>query len=294
MTAEIRRIEVEGLGLRVELEGQGDTTPIVFLHGWLRSSEEWRYLAPCFAQSTRCVSIDLPGCGGSDVPKDAPWDLPWLARMVTGVLDQLKLSRVRLFTHGLGGAVGLRLCLDDPDRFEHHVSVSASTFANPLRGARGRLISSNKALGKLGARLVLTRDRVRRLLLDRHYHEPLRMNDALMDKVMAPLDRPGAKEAAWELLVLDMDPGLGVELLRLRVPTTMIWGYSDRVNLIDLPKTLEAEVECVRLMQIPNTGYQAIEDRPLSVAIYAARAFGLALPEGVEDGHPRPGTANFV
>lgn len=293
MTAEVRRVEVDGLGLHATLEGAGDGPPILFLHGWLRSSDEWRYLAPPFAQRARVVCLDLPACGGSDVPKGVTWSVPWLAETVLKAADNLGLRRFRLFTHGLGGAVGLRISLDHPDRVDHHVSASASTFANPLEGLRGRLITRSP-VGRLAAELLMTRERVRSLLLSQQYHEPLRMTDELMDTIMAPLERPGAKEAAWHMLLLDMDPGLGAELLELRVPTTFIWGYSDRVNLIDLPKTLESEVECVSLKQIPNTGYQVIEDRPLSVAIYAAKAFGVELPEGVEDGHPRPGTANFV
>lgn len=293
MTAEVRRVEIDGLGLRAELGGAGEGPPILFLHGWLRSSEEWRFLAPGFGQVARTALLDLPACGGSDVPADAPWDLPWLSGVVLRAADALGLERFRLFTHGLGGAVGLRISLDHPERVAHHVSASPSTFANPLAGLRAKLFTRT-ALGRLAAQWGLTRERVREHLLKHQYHEPLRMNDALMDTIMAPLERPGAKEAAWRMLLLDMDPGLGGALFDLKVPTTLIWGYSDRVNLIDLAKTLEAEVESVKLCQIPNTGYQLIEDRPLSVAIYAAKAFGLPLPEGIEDGHPRPGTANFV
>lgn len=293
MTAEVRRVEVDGLGLRAELGGAGEGPPILFLHGWLRSSEEWRFLAPGFGQVARTVQLDLPGCGGSDVPESAPWTTAWLADTVLRAADQLGLDRFRLFTHGLGGAVGFRICLDQPQRVDHHVACTPSTFANPLGGLRAKVFTRT-ALGRMAAELGLRRDRVRALLLKHQYHEPLRMTEELMDTIMAPLERPGAREAAWRMLLLDLDPGLGGALFDLTVPTTLIWGYSDRINLIDLAKTLEAEVEGVKLNQIPNTGYQLIEDRPLSVAIYAARALGLPLPQGIEDGHPRPGTANFT
>ncbi|MCB9758966.1 MAG: alpha/beta fold hydrolase [Alphaproteobacteria bacterium] len=293
MPQDVRRIQVDGVGIRVEQGGSGDGAPVVFVHGWLRAAQEWRYLLPHFQQVARCVALDLPGCGGSDAPEDAPYTVPWLADVLRGTLDALGIERARLFTHGLGGAVGIRLSLDHPERVEHHVSASPSTFPNPLEGLRGRYITRSP-LGQVGARWFFTRERVRRMLLDRQYHEPLRVDDALIDAVMAPLERPGGRDAAWKLLLADMDPGLGDDLPALRVPTTLIWGYSDKVNLVDLAKRLEAELECVVLNQIPNCGYQAIETRPLSVAIYAARAFGLPLPEGIEDGHPTPGTMNFA
>ncbi|MCB9744242.1 MAG: alpha/beta fold hydrolase [Alphaproteobacteria bacterium] len=293
MDQDVRRIEVDGIGLRVERRGAGEGPPLLFLHGWLRSSHEWRYLMPPMSTIVPCVSIDLPGCGGSDAPAEAPYDLPWLTAKVWGALDQLGIERVRLFTHGLGGAIGLRMCLDAPERVQAHVSASPSTLPNPLEGLRGKHLTRSP-LGLIGAKVLLTRERVREMLLTRQYHEPLRMSEELMDVVMAPLERPGGKEAAWRLLLTDMDPGLEPEVFQLRVPTTLIWGYSDRVNLVDLAKRLEAEVDVVTLCQIPNCGYMAIETRPLSVAIHACRALGLPLPEGVEDGHPAPGTMDFA
>lgn len=292
MAQDVRRIEVEGVGLRVEQGGEGEGPPIVFLHGWLRSSQEWRFLLPKFEQVARCVAIDLPGCGGSDVPSDAPYDVPWLAGKVLGALDALGLGTVRLFTHGLGAAVGLRICIDAPERVQCHVAVSAPTWPNLLMGVRGRLITRSP-LGKMGVKLFLSRARVRRMLLDRQYHEPLRLTDEVMDVVMAALDRPGAKDAAYQLLLADIDPGLGDELGQITTPTSLIFGYSDRVNLIDLARRMEKEVENTRLFLVPNTGYMAIEERPLSVAIYAAKALGVPLPEGITDGHPTPEDGDF-
>lgn len=292
MAQDVRRIEVEGVGIRVEQGGVGDGPPIVFLHGWLRSSQEWRFLFPKFQEVARCVALDLPGCGGSDVPADAPYDVPWLAAKVLGALDALGLGEVRLFTHGLGAAVGLRLCIDHPQRVRCHVAVSAPTWPNLLMGLRGRIITRSP-LGKLGVKAFLSRSRVRRMLLDRQYHEPLRLTDEVLDSVMTALERPGAKDAAYKLLLADIDPGIADDFPRLSTPTSLIFGYSDRVNLIDLARRMEKEVENTRLFLIPNTGYMAIEERPLSVAIYAAKALGVPLPQGIDDGHPTPEDGDF-
>lgn len=292
MAQDVRRIEVDGVGVRVEQGGVGDGPPIVFIHGWLRSSQEWRFLLPKFQEVARCVAVDLPGCGGSEVPADAPYDVPWLAGIVLKALDALGIGTFKLFTHGLGAAVGIRICLDHPDRVVSHVAVSPPTWPNLLMGVRGRILTASP-IGKLGAKLFLSRARVKRMLLDRQYHEPLRLTDAVLDEIMTPLLRAGAREAAYKMLLADIDPGYGDELPQLRTVTSAIFGYSDRVNLVDLGRRLEKEVENARLFLIPNTGYQAIEERPLSVAIYAAKTLDVPLPAGIADGHPTPEDGDF-
>src|SRR5262249_16382376 len=59
---------VDGLALQYLEAGHGPV--VVLLHGYAESSRMWRPLLPRLAEHYRVIAPDLPGIGGSAVPKD--------------------------------------------------------------------------------------------------------------------------------------------------------------------------------------------------------------------------------
>ena len=64
--AETRRIESDGVGLHVELEGPEDGTPVLLLHGVGSSGRTWEWLPGELTRGRRIVRVDLRGHGRSD------------------------------------------------------------------------------------------------------------------------------------------------------------------------------------------------------------------------------------
>jgi pyruvate dehydrogenase E2 component (dihydrolipoamide acetyltransferase) len=89
-----------GRSLRVR-RWDGTGRPLVLLHGLLDDSEGWAQLA---ADTHRpCIAIDLPGFGGSDLPR-----MPRIGSYATDVvagLEALGIEDCTLVGHSLGGAV---------------------------------------------------------------------------------------------------------------------------------------------------------------------------------------------
>jgi len=289
--AMVRRVNASGVQLHVEMAGEGSRTPIVFLHGWLRSSHEWRLLFPHFATLAPCYAIDLPGFGQSDIP-DAAYDLPFFRDTIAAALDGLGLSRVRLIGHGIGGAAAFALGIQSPERVESISACSPSVYHTTRAGLRARLLVRGP-VGKVYFERFFHKQQLRDMLVNNHFHEPLHVTDEVMDPILTWLSRPGARTALWKTLMTDMDSGLSADIARLTVPSIAIWGYNDRIQPVDLGKRLDNEVECVKLKQIPNVGYQSVEDRPLSVARFTCAHFDLPLPEGIPDGHPTPEEGDY-
>ncbi|MCW2968226.1 MAG: hypothetical protein JWM71_1998, partial [Solirubrobacteraceae bacterium] len=89
-----------GRHLRVR-RWEGSGRPLVLLHGLLDDSEGWAQLA---ADTSRpCLAIDLPGFGGSDLPR-LPRMGSYAADIVAG-LRRLEIDDCTLVGHSLGGAV---------------------------------------------------------------------------------------------------------------------------------------------------------------------------------------------
>jgi pimeloyl-ACP methyl ester carboxylesterase len=67
---ESRSSEIDGIKLQYLTSGQGPH--VILLHGYTQTSRMWRPLFPRLATRFTVVAPDLPGIGGSDIPKDAP------------------------------------------------------------------------------------------------------------------------------------------------------------------------------------------------------------------------------
>jgi pimeloyl-ACP methyl ester carboxylesterase len=117
---------VDGLHLfsRVcETARDGDTPPLVHIHGFAISG---RYLEPtAIALASRYPTYipDLPGYGRSQKPW-RPLDIPRLAEALAGYLDVMALPRVVLVGNSSGCLVAAELAHLYPERVERTILVS--------------------------------------------------------------------------------------------------------------------------------------------------------------------------
>jgi len=81
-------------------EGQ----PVVLLHGWPQSADEFRGIIPIIAEEHVVYAPDLSGVGGTTAP-DQNWDKASLAADIKGFVDQLGLENPLIVGHDIGGMV---------------------------------------------------------------------------------------------------------------------------------------------------------------------------------------------
>ena len=109
-------------GIAFYYDEQGEGAPLVLLHGGIGSGQMFASLAPALANRRRVIAIDLQGHGRTaDV--DRPFDVAAMADDVAGVIEQLG-GTADLLGYSLGGAVGLRLALQHPERVNDLILVS--------------------------------------------------------------------------------------------------------------------------------------------------------------------------
>lgn len=94
-----------GSALRYEVSGEGEPT-IVFIHGWSCHRLFWVEQIHRFHKVRRVVAIDLAGHGESDAGR-TDWSMASFGGDVVRVCDALKLERVVLVGHSMGGPVAL-------------------------------------------------------------------------------------------------------------------------------------------------------------------------------------------
>jgi pimeloyl-ACP methyl ester carboxylesterase len=94
---------VDGMAINSSSTGSGPT--IVFVHGWTCDSSSWTGQVPAFAKDYRVITLDLPGHGRSESPKDGKLSMDLFAKAVEAVRAEAGAERIVLVGHSMGAPV---------------------------------------------------------------------------------------------------------------------------------------------------------------------------------------------
>jgi pimeloyl-ACP methyl ester carboxylesterase len=127
---------VDGLKLHSTSTGRGNAA-IVFVHGWTCDDSSWKAQVPEFAKKYRVLTLDLPGHGKSDGPKDGKFSMNLFARAVEAVRAEAGVNRIVLVGHSMGAPVIREYARLYPQRVAGLVAVDGPLDMRGFGGARG-------------------------------------------------------------------------------------------------------------------------------------------------------------
>jgi pimeloyl-ACP methyl ester carboxylesterase len=104
----------DGIPLSYTVQGTGEPA-IVFVHCWCCDKSYWNDQVPYFEKKHTVVTLDLAGHGDSGLGR-ADWTVESFAADVVAVIDALKLKKVILVGHSMGGPVSLEAARMMPGR----------------------------------------------------------------------------------------------------------------------------------------------------------------------------------
>ncbi|WP_171597327.1 alpha/beta fold hydrolase [Marinifilum caeruleilacunae] len=97
-------LELENYRLRYRDLGKGNT--VVLLHGYLESIETFETFANDLSRLARVITVDLPGHGDSELKCDS-CSIDQMAEAVNHLAEHLKLKKINIIGHSMGGYVAL-------------------------------------------------------------------------------------------------------------------------------------------------------------------------------------------
>lgn len=120
---------VDGLNIHYTVTGSAPAT-VILVHGYTCDETTWTEQVPALAKQYRVVTLDLPGHGKSDSPKDGKFSMDLFARAIEAVRAEVKAERIVAVGHSMGTPVVLRYAHLYPGH------VSALVFVDGLMPAR--------------------------------------------------------------------------------------------------------------------------------------------------------------
>ncbi|HET7480154.1 MAG TPA: 2-succinyl-6-hydroxy-2,4-cyclohexadiene-1-carboxylate synthase [Rubrobacteraceae bacterium] len=138
-----------GSRLRYESRGDPGRPPVLFLHGFMGASEDWRAVMTALEDRFFSVSVDLPGHGGSVGLLPGSYAFESAARMVLDVLDELEIDRAAFVGYSMGGRLALYLALRYPERYGGLLLESASPGLESEEARTERRIADERRAARL-------------------------------------------------------------------------------------------------------------------------------------------------
>ena len=237
--------------IKVNINVQGEGTPILLLHGWGCSNEIFRDIQQTLSQSYTTYNFDFPGFGASDEPETV-WGTEEYTAMVEQFVADNNIKSPALVGHSFGGRISIiyasrnyvsRVVLVDaagikPKRpFKYYWKVYTFKTLKWL---------CNTFLPKDKAQAII--DKRRKGAGSSDYNNASPMMRAILSKVV--------NEDLTNLLP------------KIKAPTLLFWGNMDTATPISDAKTMERLIPDAGLVVAHGTGhFSFLENAGLFTAV---------------------------
>jgi len=245
-----RHVTLGDVTLAWEQHGAGER-PLVLVHGFTGSRDDFADVVPDLADLGRLVLVDQRGHGGSSNPGRG-YSFEQLVADLLAFFDAVGIKRADLLGHSLGGMVALRFTLAHPDRVASLILMdTGARAAPPIDPALERTIAIVRAKGMVR-------------IADKHGTLPLvgeELDIAAIEGEARHRQRGRAKllaldpEAFASLapMLSDHEP-ITDRLGEIRCPTTVIVGERD-LPFVPMSEELARGIPGASLVTIAGAGH---------------------------------------
>jgi pimeloyl-ACP methyl ester carboxylesterase len=257
-----RRVEVGGRQVSI-IDTGGDGPPLVWIHGLGGIWQNWLLNIPAFMETHRCLALDLPGFGQSELPA-GELSIRGFAHTVDRVCDLLEVEDPVVIGNSMGGFTGAELAVSFPTRVSKLVLVAAAGLSTEYL-SREPLLAAARAFAALTARTglrgapVVKRRRLRRFALQLVVRYPERLSVPLATELVAGANAPGFIRAFDAL----MGYSFRDKLERIEVPVLIVWGRNDMLVPVEDAEMFEHLIgDNARSVIFDDTGHLPMLERP--------------------------------
>lgn len=248
----------------------GEGPAVVFVHGsgpGASGKSNFRPNLSVFAAAGyRAIAPDLIGYGGSSKPSDVEYTLDFFVDNLVQTLDRLEIERCTLVGNSLGGAISIKIALDQPKRVDKLIMMAPggiesreTYFAMP---AIPKMVAGFTAEGFDEARM--------RSILGNLMYDSSAVTDELVAERYA-VARTQPKEVLSTMRVPDLAPRLG----ELTMPILGFWGLEDGFCPASGANRFLAACPDARFITFSRCGHWVMVERAAEFNRYAIGFLGL-------------------
>lgn len=248
-------------GLNHISRGNSRNPAVLFLHGFMGSSEDWREIMAALENRHFCIAVDLPGHGASLGLPERDYSFEGAARAVIQLLDRLGIEKTKMIGYSMGGRLALYLALRHPQRCASLFLESASPGLKNEAERQERREADEKLAERLESEDFGE-------FLESWHRQPLfaslSRHEGLVEKIVAKRSDNDPIELARALrgMGTGAQPSLWDELPSLRVPALAVAGDLDE-KFAGIARRMAASSYRMRDVNVPGAGHNVHAECPV-------------------------------
>ena len=235
----------------IYVEDVGKGFPLVFVHGYLGSSEMWNFQKEFFSKHYRVIIPALPGFGESHNIKSLD-SINKMAREIIYLLDQKNIDKFNLIGHSMGGMIVQEITKLIGDRVNKLICFATGSIGE-IPGRFETIDETREKLKKDGIELSFSRVPKKWFVKgdkDKNYYL---CKNAVKDVSLETADNALLAMKNWR----------GKEDLKnIKNETLIIWGDKDTSYNFDQVDTLKKNIKNSRLEIFKDCAHNVHLEQP--------------------------------
>jgi pimeloyl-ACP methyl ester carboxylesterase len=240
---------LDGMKIHSTSSGKGPKT-IVLVHGWTCDDTSWSAQVPALSKHYRVITLDLPGHGQSESPKDGKFSMDLFARAIEAVRAERRIDKIALVGHSMGTPVIRQYARLYPQHVAALVIVDGVVIP-PAQSARA-------ATPPLDLQQLVTPEglKMRQGMIEGMFtpKTPADVQERVLKMMLAapPATAAGAMAATF-------DPSTWTD----DVMTMPVYGiYAEKSALLGNPAYLKKVFPKIEYVEMPGTGHFVMMEQP--------------------------------
>jgi pimeloyl-ACP methyl ester carboxylesterase len=266
---EVKKVHLPQSGYDIAYtdEGKGKET-IIFIHGLGSYSQAWIKNVESLKANYRCIAIDLPGYGKSSKQPHSGL-MTFYAGIINELVKELKLEKVYLAGHSMGGQISITTHLAYPEIVKGLILVDPAGFEPFNKGQRQWF---KNVMTVDGVRLT-TPEAIQNNLATNFYRLPADAEFMITDRIAW---RTAKDFDAYCYAVVQSVGGM-IEnpvldyLKDIKIPTLIFFGENDNLipnrylnpgRTVDIAKNGADKIPGSKLIMVPKCGHFMMFEKP--------------------------------
>ena len=220
--------------LKVSYNQYGEGKNLVLLHGWGQNKEMMDLLGK-HLDGYKVTSIDLPGFGKSDEPKELMTVYDYV-KFLHKLIEKLNLKNISLIGHSFGAR--LSLVYASIYKVEKVISLAGPIYKSEVD--KTLKVKILKFLGKIT------------------FLKPIR---EWFKNYIGSSDYKNSSEMMRKVLISTINTDIEEDMLKIKVPTLLIWGTKDAAVDVEDARKVVSKMNDAALIEFDNlTHYAYLEN----------------------------------